>query len=253
MGWKELEYEEHWNLVCSGLQATGSIGTFLVALVGLWSVEPIITYQIAQQEKPASQRPSAELQAQSTPSVGQPSEIAESFVAGILSWRMVQVESYQHIVDLIDTRSQEYLQVSFKIVQSAAVAGVPADTVDLLVVTATDPAGVNEAVQVPVNAKAMPPSQYIQCRINQGAFAMLDPAKRQKVEQAIGRYIHAYMLPKVPPAYVRPEMSLKELREAISYNQDQRREATQQIRVLSGIIDAAIQGQDAEYGQKANL
>lgn len=251
MGWKDLEYRERWNLVCSALQAAATIGTFLVALVGLWSVVPIITYQIGQQETRTSQPPQAAQkappQALSVPSVSEHSEMAERFVADVLSWWTVQVDNYQRIMDLVDVRNEKHLRVSFKIVRSTTVAGVPSETTDMLVFTATEPGGRTETIQVPVNAKAMPPSQYIQYRINQGAFSMLDPDRRQAVEQSVGRYIHAYMLPKVPPAYVRTEMSLKELRQAISYHQQERREATQRIRALSGIIDAALLGREAEH------
>lgn len=247
MGWKDLEYKERWNLVCSSLQATATIGTFLVAMVGLWTVSPIITYQIGEQEKRAAQAALPPPQALAVPKANELSPIAERFVADTLAWWTVQVDSYQRIMDLIDTRDKKRLQLHFKI-ESKTVAELPGDRVDVLVVTATDPAGQTETVEVTVNAKAMPPSQYIQFKINQGAFATLDPAGREQVEMSIGRYIHAYMLPKVPPAYVRSEMSLKELRQAISYHQQQRREATQRIRALGGIIDAALRGQVAASG-----
>ena len=241
--WKNMEYKERWLLVCSALQATAAVGTFLAAVVGLWSVAPIITYHIEQQEKSTQREKASESEGLLAPrtTAAEPSAVAQRFVADVLAWWTPQVDGYQRIMDLTATPTKDAVKVGFKIVQSTDVANIPGGTVDLLVVTATDPAGRAETVQVPVNANAMPPSQYIQCKINQGAFAALDPESRRRVEQAIGRYLHAYMLPKVTPAYVRSDMSVEQLRTAISYHQDQRLEASRHIRALAGIIDAALE------------
>jgi hypothetical protein len=241
--WKNLEYKDRWLLVCGALQAAAAVGTFLAALVGLWSVAPIITYHIEQQEKSIQREKvsaSEKLLAPKTPTA-EPSAVAQRFVADVLAWWTPQVDSYQRILQLTGAPAKGQAKLGFKIVQSADVANIPGGTVDVLVVTATDAAGKTETVQVPVNAKAMPPSQYIQCKINQGAFASLDPQARLRVEQAIGRYLHAYMLPKATPAYVRPDMSVEQLRAAISYHQEQRHEASRHIRALAGIIDAALE------------
>ena len=241
--WKNMEYKERWLLVCGGLQAAAAVGTFLAAVVGLWSVAPIITYNIEQQEKSVRREKATQAEGMPAPKAAadEPSAVAQRFVADVLAWWTPQVDSYQRIMDWTGTPAKNHVKVGFEIVQSTDVANVPAGTVDLLVVTATDPAGKTETVQVPVNASAMPPSQYIQCKINQGAFATLDPQSRRNVEQAIGRYLHDHMLPKATPAYVRPDMSVEELRRAISYHQDQRLEASRHIRALAGIIDAALE------------
>ena len=50
MGWRELEYRERWSLVVSTIQALATLGAFTVALVGVWRVAPIITYQVEKQK-----------------------------------------------------------------------------------------------------------------------------------------------------------------------------------------------------------
>lgn len=242
--WKNMEYKDRWLLICSALQATAALGTFLVAIVGLLSVAPIITYNIEQQERAVQRDKISAPETLPAPQTGkaEPSEVAQRFVTDVLAWWTPQVEGYQRILELTDASVKGQGKTSFEIVPSTDVANIPGGTVDLLVLTVANPAGKTETVQVPVNANAMPPSQYIQCKINQGAFAALDPDARLRVEQAIGRYLHAYMLPKVTPAYVQSDMSLEQLRAAISYHQDHRREALRHIRALGGIIDAALAG-----------
>lgn len=56
-------------------------------------------------------------------------------------------------------------------------------------------------------------------------------------------YLHRYMLPRVPPAYVRPEMSLKKLHDEIALQQDRREEAVAQIQALKGVLDAELREQ----------
>nr|NIQ08850.1 hypothetical protein [Gammaproteobacteria bacterium]NIR95788.1 hypothetical protein [Gammaproteobacteria bacterium]NIW46417.1 hypothetical protein [Gammaproteobacteria bacterium] len=131
--------------------------------------------------------------------------------------------------------------VKFDVIASDVTDGPPEAMADLLVVSATDAGGKQEVVKVAVNDKALPPSQYIQCKINQGAFSKLETATRQRVENAIGSYMHAFMLPKVPPAYVNEDMSLEEIQQEISLRQRSRKEAIRQIQVLKGIIDAALE------------
>ena len=48
MGWKEISLKDRWIMVAATLQALAAVGTFLVALVGIWKVAPIITYQVQQ-------------------------------------------------------------------------------------------------------------------------------------------------------------------------------------------------------------
>ena len=108
-------------------------------------------------------------------------------------------------------------------------------------VNATDSTGKKQVVKVAVNEKAMNPTQYIQCKINQGTLYDMTATDRHKAEIAITRYIHQGMVNKVPPAYVQSDMTLKQLREAISFHQAQRVEAIKQVRALQGVIDTALQ------------
>lgn len=226
MGWWDLEFKERWQTIVAAVQAAATLGTFVVAAVGIWKVTPIITYQVERQ-KEAEPAP---------PGISEYSKVANKFVDGVLNWWTGQVQDYQRIMELIGKRVELGLDVNYEVAKSK-VENEP----DFLVVTASDARGKTEVVRVPVNTKAMPPSQYIQREINQGAFSGLDSTRRQRVENAIARYMHACMLPKVPPAYVSTGMSLREVHDQIALAQDQRKEAIRHIRALRGIIDAALE------------
>ena len=55
MAWKDLDYQGRVSVLTSGVQAAATFGMFLIALVGIWKVTPIITYQVQQQESALSQ------------------------------------------------------------------------------------------------------------------------------------------------------------------------------------------------------
>ncbi len=131
-------------------------------------------------------------------------------------------------------------KVTFKVVGAKQDSSGAVSSPDFLVVTAISAAGKKQVIKVAVNEGAMNPNQYIQCKINQGLlFDMVEP-EREKAEIAISRYINEGMVNKVPPAYVQSDMTLKQVYEAISYQQAQRVEAIAQIRALHGVIEAAL-------------
>ena len=229
MGWKDLEYKERWKLIVETLQATATVGTFLVAMIGVWKVVPIITYQIERQE--AKTEISTEIQHNG---------VTARFMQNVHDWWTGQVKSYQRIMELIEKSSKEGWKVSFEVADQGGSSIVPEMTPDLLIVRATDAAGKKEVVKVPVNDKAMTLSQYIQCQINQGALSELEAGKREQVEIAVGRYLHSYMLPRVSPAYVEPDMSLQKLHDEIALQQQRREDAIKQIRALSSIMKATM-------------
>jgi hypothetical protein len=227
MRWKGLEFQERWKLIVGTIQSLATLGTFIVALFGVWRVTPIITHQIERQIESKSSK--------SILSLLQSKEVGHKFVGETISWWTVQVMNYQRIMDLIMRRDQLNLDVNYEIVESTA-----ENEPDLLVVTSVNKGGKKDVVEVPVNAKAMPPTQYIQRRINKGAFSALASTKREKVENAITYHMRAHMQPKVPPPYIKAGMSLEEVYEEISYAQVHRTEAIQNIRALKGIIDDAM-------------
>ena len=55
MGWREIDFKDRWVMISMSLQAAAAIGTFLVALIGIWKVTPIITYQVQRQEQEAAE------------------------------------------------------------------------------------------------------------------------------------------------------------------------------------------------------
>lgn len=235
MGWREIEFKDRWVMISVSLQAAAAIGTFLVALIGIWKVTPIITYQVQRQEQEAAE-PAVQDEVKDEATLR-----SSRIVEDADDWWSIQVRSYARILELTRKRPEEGWRVSFKIVPAGGQAIVPEMTPDLLVVSATHTAGDTEVVQVPVNDKAMTPAQYIQCKINQGGFGYLPPEQRQRVETAVGRYLHRYMLPRVPPAHVRSDMSLQQLHDEILLQQDQREEAARHIRALKGVVQAAIE------------
>ncbi|MGE5339757.1 MAG: hypothetical protein ACM3PU_18180 [Gemmatimonadota bacterium] len=210
---------------------------FVVALIGIWRVAPIITYQIQQQEQQAQSR-----QAASRPVSD---DLGGRFIADAFGWWSAQVASYRRILELTAAPGSRATKVSYQLVSSGGTEVVPGLRPDLLIVTSVGPAGDKEAVSVPVNENAMSPSQYLQCRVNQGFFAALAPEQRQQVEIAIARYLHEYMLPKAPPAFVRAGMSLRQLHDEVSLHQDEREKALEHIRALGGVIDKAASADSA--------
>lgn len=233
--WKDLELKERWGLIAATVQAVATFGAFLVALVGVWKVAPIITYQVQQQQEAEA------LEQQAVASIPASHEVAEAFSADAALWWSGQVRSYQRVLDLIDAKAKRNLKVGFEVRESAGPQDVPGVVPDMLIVTATELDGKKDWVRVSVNEKAVSPTQYIQCKINQGAFAGLAPAKRRAAEAAVERYLHNVMLPKVAPPHVRPDMSLQELYQEISNHQPRRLDARRQIQALKGVIDSALQ------------
>lgn len=226
MAWKSLEYKDRWILIVAAIQSLATLGTFIVALVGLWRISPIITYRIERQQKEESSN--------ATLSLLQSKEVGDKFVGDALAWWKVQVNNYERVMELIKNREQRNLDITYNIEESTA-SNVP----DLMVLTAVDVDGKAEVVKVPINAKAMPPTQYIQQKINQGAFSSLSSPMREKIENSITHYMQAHMQPKVPPPYIRVGMSLEDVYEEISYSQNLRNQAIQHIRSLKGVIDEA--------------
>jgi hypothetical protein len=230
MPWKDLGTKDRWLLVSAALQAAATMGTFAVALVGIWKVTPIIAYQVQQQEARVEQA------AQTV--AGE--SVTDRFAADAVNWWSAQVASYQRILDLTQARAPGDRVVTFDVVSHGTTAIAPGVTPDLLVVTATARDGSRETASVPVNEHAMPPSQYLQCRVNQGVFAGLKAADRAKVEIAVQRYIQRSMLPRVPPAHVRQDMSLKQLHDEIALHQAQRVEALQHLLGLKDLLEGAV-------------
>ena len=85
MGWKDMDYKERWTMVIAAVQSFAALGTFIAAIVGVWRVAPIITYQIQQQV--LQQQKEAEQAAAAMPS----SEVANRVVGDVMSWWTAQV------------------------------------------------------------------------------------------------------------------------------------------------------------------
>jgi hypothetical protein len=167
--------------------------------------------------------------------------VVKSFVEEVQNWWIGQVRSYDRIVELTEKHAQQGWKVGFQILDQGGIAVVPGMTPDLLVVTAISPAGKSEEVRVPVNDKAMTLAQYIQCKINQGALSGLEAAQQERAEIAVQSYLHRYMLPRVPQAFVRSDMSIKELHDEIVLHQSRREDAIKQIRAMLEVINAALE------------
>jgi len=230
MSWKELGTKDHWLLTTAALQAAATIGTFVVALIGIWKVTPIITYQVQQQE--------AQIQRAAQAITGD--SVTDRFAADAVNWWNAQVASYERVLALTAAGASRDRKVTFEIIAGGATAIAPGVKPDLLVVTATARSGPVETVKVPVNENAMSPSQYLQCRINQGVFAGLEGAKRAKVETAVERYIHRHMVPRVPAAHVESDMSLKQLHDEIALHQSQRVASLQHLLGLKEMLDGVM-------------
>lgn len=234
MPWKDLSTKDRSMVVAAWLQSSATIGMFLIALIGIWQVTPIITYQIQQQAqteravaKPAANVSDAEVTA------------SGRLVADAHRWWGAQVASYRRLIELTATPTAQRVKVSHQLIRGGGEEIVAGMRPDLLVVTAITSAGEREVVSVPVNESAMSPSQYLQCKVNQGHFAGLAPALRQQLEVAVARYLHEYMLPKAPPAFIRPGMSLRQVHDEISLHQDEREKALEHIEALRGFLEKA--------------
>lgn len=225
MGWKELEFRERWSLMVAGIQAVSTFGMLILAVVGIWKVTPIITYQVQQQESELAQM------------VAQ--QDTDPLVADALNWWTERMRSYRRVVALIDDAASRGHGVTFEVQEGAAPAVAEGVYPDLLVITATGGPAPRESVSVPVNEKAMSPSQYVQFKLNQGAFSSLPEQQRYNVETAIERYVNRVMLPKVPAILVRNDMSLNDLRLEIAMRENQREEALRHIKGLEEVIAAA--------------
>ncbi len=231
-------------LIAAIVQASATVGMFIVAIIGISKVAPIITYQtyqIEQKREEETKKQEKEEQAELETKLPKHSMSADRFVNDVLGWWTNQVENYQKIMDLIASKNKQQLKITFRIVAAKSDDSESIASPDFLIVNATDPTGKKQVVKVAVNEKAMNPNQYIQCKINQGTLYDMTATDRQKAEIAITRYIHQGMVNKVPPAYVQSDMTLKQLREAISFHQAQRVEAIKQVRALQGVIETALQ------------
>ncbi len=226
MGWKQLEFKERLSMMTAGLQAVSTFGMLVVALIGIWKVAPIITYQLQQQETEIAQ----------TDLLADPD--TDPLVVDALAWWTEQLRDYRQVVELTGESGQDGREVSFEILTGGGTAIARGVRPDLLVVTAIGPEG-QEVVSVPVNESAMSPSQYVRFRVNQGAFANLPADERRKVETAVERYINRVMVPKVPPILLRSDMSLEELRSEVGANRHHREEALRHIRGLQEVLAAA--------------
>ncbi len=229
MGWKQLEFKDRWSLVTGATQALATLGTFIVALIGIWKVAPIITYQVQQQ--------AAEVAATQPPAIGE--VVQDPFVRDALAWWTGQVQSYRRIIDLTHSSVHRGSKVTFVVRPKGGTAIAPTVNPDLLVVTAVSAGGKKETVSVSVNEDAMSPSQYLRFKLNQGAFANLPKAERRRVEIAVERYINRDMVPKVPPLIVRSDMSLEQLHEEVAMNQHHREEALRHIVGLEEVLSSA--------------
>jgi hypothetical protein len=235
MGWKDISYKDRWIVFTATLQAFAAVGMFIVALIGIWKVTPIITYEIEKAERQeAEEKLSADIVSNHS--------VTSRYVQDALTWWTEQVNSYERILELLDKRTKRGWKVSFQIREAGGNAVAPQMTPDLLVVSASGPGGEKEVVSVPVNDKAMGPSQYLQCKANQGAFAELPHEQRLKLESVVSGYLNRYMLPRVLPAFVRADMSLEKLHDEIALQQERRKAAMAQIRGLKDVLDAELRG-----------
>ncbi len=229
MDWKQIELKDRISLMTAGLQALATFGMFVVALVGIWKVTPIITYQVQQQESELSQ---ITVEPETNP-----------LVADALEWWSSQLAGYRRVIELTSESGRQGRDVSFDIVSSGGMAIARGVRPDLLVVTAVDSGGEEETVSVPVNENAVSPSQYLRLKMNQGAYADLPKEERRRVEIAIERYIVRDMVPKVPPINVRTDMSLEEVHHEVAMNEHHRKEALRHIKGLEEVVVAARRSQ----------
>jgi hypothetical protein len=227
MGWKDLDFRERVSVMTSGVQAAATFGMFLVALIGIWKVTPIITYQVEQQQSALSQ---IAVEPNTHP-----------LVLDALSWWSGHMQNYDRMVEILGEAEAGGTNVSFEILAGAGAEIAPGLRPDLLVVRAVDTSGKPEEISAPVNRNAIAPSQYIRLKVNQGAFASVPETQRNNVEIAVERYINRVMVPVVPPLIVRADMSLEELRFEIAVTRHHREEALRHIKGLEEVVIAAMQ------------
>lgn len=233
--WKTLGLQQRWTLVVLTVQATAALGTLIAAIVGVWSVSPIINYRIQQQERRQQMEESAVTLPDTHP-------VTARFVQDVYSWWEANVESYERVLEVIRARDELGLSIAYEVLESPQLEGVAESLSDVLVLTATGRDGKAQVVEVHVNENAMPLTQYIQYKINHGAFSELDAAKRQKVEAAVTQYMKFYMVPRVPPPYVGAKMSLDEVEREIDASQKLRVDAMKHIQALNAVIEVALLG-----------
>ena len=225
MGWKQLDFKERWSLATSALQAGATLGMLVVAVVGVWKVTPIITYQVQQQQSELAQM------------VPEPN--TDPLVVDALAWWTGQLRGYRSVVTMIDESVRQDREVSFELLPGGGTAIAPGVSPDLL--TVSTPGSRGATVSVPVNQNAMSPSQYLRFRVNQGAFSGLPEEQRRRVELEVERYINRHMVPAVPPITVRADMTIGELRTEVALNAHHRDEALRHIKGLEETIAVAMQ------------
>ena len=232
MGWKELDYRDRWGLVVSTIQALATLGAFAVALISIWRVAPIITYQVEKQR--AEQIPLA---------LGETSgsDLARHFANDALEWWSPRVVAYGRIVELASGEAGRAWELSFDLQKGVPVGEGPL-TVDVLTVHAHHPRREDETIRVEVNEHAMQPGHYIQRQINGGFFDGLDRSQRRQVEVAVEHYSRNHILPRIPPPHIRADMSIEELAAEIALHQDDRETAARQIPGLVEVIEEASRG-----------
>lgn len=233
--WKTLGLQQRWTLIVLTIQATAALGTFIAAIVGVWSVSPIISYRIEQQERLRQTEERAITLPDTHP-------VTARFVQDVHGWWESHVLSYERVLEILEAREQLGLSVAYEIYESPQLVGVAESTSDVLVLTATGADGKAQVVEVPVNENAMPLTQYIQYKINHGAFSELDMAKRQRVEAAVSQYMRFYMVPRVPPPYVGANMTLDEVAHEVGASQKLRVDAMKHVQALNAVIEVALLG-----------
>ena len=87
MGWKDLDFRERTSLMTSAIQAAATFGMFLVAVIGIWKVTPIITYQV---EKQASDLSQIAVEPHTHP-----------LVIDALSWWGSHMQSYDRLIEIL--------------------------------------------------------------------------------------------------------------------------------------------------------
>jgi len=232
MGWQDLEFRERWSLIVSTIQAVATAGAMLVAVVGIWRVAPIITYQVEKQR--TEPLPLVVPETSGSP-------LAKRFADEALAWWSPRVATYDRIVELVRTREKRGTEIGFELIGDVGADGEEIEP-GVLVVTADQPGREAETLRVEVNEQAMQPALFIQRQINTGFFEGLDPEVRRRVEAAVESYSRSHMLPRIPAPHLRADMSLDEIANEISHHRDDRLTAARQIPGLVEIIEDAIRG-----------
>lgn len=231
--WKTLSLHQRWTLIVLTIQATAAAGTFVAALFGLWTVSPIISYRIQQQERLRQ----IEGQAITLPATH---PVAASFVEDTHRWWQERIDGYSRVLEVLASRQTLRPDISYQIVEAPQLAGVAESVCDVLVLTATSRDGKSQVIEVPVNENVMPLTQYIQYKVNHGAFSELAAPQRERVEEAIRRYMRFYMVPGVRPPYIGANMSLDEIQREIEAAQNMRVDTMKHIQALSAVIDVSL-------------